>query len=35
MITELEMIEALQHTTIAKVLYDVNPFFYVVKYAFI
>ena len=29
------MMEALQHTTIAKVLYDVNPFFYVVKYAFI
>jgi uncharacterized membrane protein required for colicin V production len=28
------MMEALQHTTAAKVLYDVNPFFYVVKYAF-
>ena len=29
------MMTALQHTTAAKVLYDVNPFFYVVKYAFI
>ena len=29
------MVEALQHTVAAKVLYDVNPFFYVVKYAFI
>ncbi len=29
------MMIALQHTTAAKVLYDVNPFFYVIKYAFI
>lgn len=29
------MMDALQHTIAAKVLYDVNPFFYVVKYAFI
>ena len=29
------MMIALQHTTAAKVLYDVNPFFYVLKYAFI
>lgn len=29
------MMEALQQTTAAKVLYDVNPFFYIVKYAFI
>lgn len=29
-----EMIEALQLTTAAKVLYDVNPFLYVIKYAF-
>ena len=28
------MMEALQLTTAAKVLYDVNPFFYVIKYAF-
>lgn len=28
------MMEALQQTTAAKVLYDVNPFFYVIKYAF-
>ena len=28
------MMEALQHTTAAKVLYDVNPFFYVIKYVF-
>ena len=29
------MVEALQQTTAAKVLYDVNPFFYLIKYAFI
>ena len=29
------MMDALQQTTAAKVLYDVNPFFYVVKYVFI
>lgn len=29
------MMEALQFSTVAKVLYDVNPFFYVIKYAFI
>ena len=29
------MMTALQHTTVAKVLYDVNPFLYVIKYAFI
>lgn len=29
------MMSALQQTTAAKVLYDVNPFFYLVKYAFI
>ena len=29
------MMEALQMTTAAKVLYDVNPFLYVIKYAFI
>ena len=29
------MMEALQLSTAAKVLYDVNPFFYVIKYAFI
>ncbi|MBQ3370390.1 MAG: CvpA family protein [Mogibacterium sp.] len=29
------MMEALQLSTVAKVLYDVNPFFYVIKYAFI
>ncbi len=29
------MMEALQLTTAAKVLYDVNPFLYVIKYAFI
>ena len=29
------MMTALQHTMAAKVLYDVNPFFYVIKYAFI
>ena len=29
------MMEALQMTTVAKVLYDVNPFLYVIKYAFI
>ena len=28
------MMQALQHTTAAKVLYDVNPFLYVIKYAF-
>jgi len=28
------MLDALQMTTAAKVLYDVNPFFYVIKYAF-
>lgn len=28
------MMTALQHTTAAKVLYDVNPLFYVIKYAF-
>jgi uncharacterized membrane protein required for colicin V production len=29
------MMDALQLSTAAKVLYDVNPFFYVIKYAFI
>ena len=29
------MMEALQMTTAAKVLYDVNPFFYVIKYVFV
>ncbi len=29
------MMEALQQTTAAKVLYDVNPFLYVIKYVFI
>ena len=29
------MMEALQLTTVAKVLYDVNPFLYVIKYVFI
>ena len=29
------MMQALQLSTAAKVLYDVNPFFYVIKYAFI
>jgi len=29
------MMQALQLTNAAKVLYDVNPFFYVIKYAFI
>ena len=28
------MMQALQLSTAAKVLYDVNPFFYVIKYAF-
>ena len=28
------MMEALQFSTVAKVLYDVNPFFYVIKYVF-
>jgi hypothetical protein len=28
------MMEALQQTTAAKVLYDVNPFLYLIKYAF-
>jgi|LSQX01.3.fsa_nt_gb uncharacterized membrane protein required for colicin V production len=28
------MMTALQHTMAAKVLYDVNPFFYVIKYVF-
>ena len=29
------MMQALQMTTAAKVLYDVNPFFYVIKYVFV
>ena len=30
-----DMMQALQLSTAAKVLYDVNPFFYIIKYAFI